>query len=107
VSDRLSAASPNAPGSTPAIVLGMLTAASQSTPWLPTWSCAQVPLTASPCHPNALTAIVLPPLSVSNATRMSPAVRFGSAGHAGFGWVDLLNSSSRWPDRLGSVAPTG
>ena len=70
----------------------MLTAASQSEPWLPTWSWVQLPLTASPCHVNARTAIVLPPLSVSNATRMSPGVRLGSAGQAGLGWVDLLNS---------------
>src|SRR5712691_11839322 len=92
VSERFSAASPNAPGATPGIVLGMLTAPSQRAPWLPSASSTKLPLTASPCHLNARTAIVLPPLSVSNAIRTSPGVRFGSAGQAGFGAVDWLNS---------------
>ena len=71
-------ASPNAPASTPGMVFGMLTAASQSTPWLPKESSAKLPTLSSPTHLNARTKMVFPPFSVSKAIRTSPGVRRGS-----------------------------
>ena len=91
---RLMAASPNAPASTPGMVLGMLTAASQITPWLPKGSSTKVPASAVPCHTNALTVTVFPPLSVSKVITMSPEVRLGRPTQAGPGSADWLNSQS-------------
>ena len=85
---RLMAASPNAPGSTPGIVFGILTAAFQSTPWLPNGSSVKSPEVELPTHLNARTRMTLPPKSVSNVITTSPSVLFGRSGQTGFGSVD-------------------
>ena len=74
------------------MAFGILTAASQRRPLLPIANSVNVPEVALPTQLKARTLITLPPVSVSKVITTSPWVRFGTAGHAGLGSLDWLNS---------------
>src|SRR6266567_8264957 len=92
VSLTSSASSPNrfVPVTVNPVMLGeVFTAASQTTPCVPSESGVKV----DPFHLNAVTTIDAPPFCVSNEIRKSPGVRRGNCGQAGLAGFD---DGSNW-----------